>query len=121
MLEFFDKNIIKIALIYGNKFYYNKYINNHLALLEKVLNIDFMTDKIYKDFIKKTNPIFIYFFSNNYIVFSSFEKVSIFDVINILKSENIPITNLYRKNEFEKLIRYSTFSKINYVEYNGDK
>lgn len=116
MLEFFDKNIIKIGLIYGDKFYCIKHINTHLELLEKVIHYEFMTDKIYNDFIKKFNPIFLYFFPNNYIVFSSFEKVSLFKIINILQKENIPINNLYKKIEFEKLIDYSTFSKINWKE-----
>lgn len=117
MLEFHENNIIKRAIIYADKYYFDKNINNHLQLLEKILGIEFITNKSYKDFILKYNPIFIYFFPNNYVVFSSFEKVSIFKVIDILIQENIPIDKLYKKHEFEKLNDYSTFSKINIVKY----
>ena len=120
MLEFHEKNIIKKAIIYGDKYYYNKHINNHLELLENIIGLEFMTDKLYRNFIKKYNPIFIYFFPNNYVVFSSFEKVSIFKVIDLLIKENIPINNLYKKHEFEKLVDYCTFSKINIVQYNKE-
>lgn len=118
MLEFHEKNIIKKAIIYGDKYYYDKRIKNHLELLEKIIDMEFMTNKVYEDFISRYNPIFIYFFPNDYIVFSSFEKVSIFKLIDILVQENIPINNLYKKHEFEKLVDYSTFSKINIARFN---
>lgn len=118
MLEFYEKNIIKKAIIYADTYYYDKHINRHIDLLEKILGTKFMTNKSYEDFISKYNPIFIYFFPNDYIVFSSFEKVSIFKLIDILIQENIPINNLYKKYEFEKLVDYSTFSKINIARFN---
>ncbi len=120
MLEFHNKNITKIAIIYGDKYYYNSYYNNHLQLLESIIDIEFMTNEMYKNFIHKYNPIFIYFFPNDYIVFSSFEKVPAIKIIQILEQNNIPIIKLYRKHEFNNLIDYSTFSKINILKINNE-
>lgn len=122
MLEFFDKNVIKKAVIYGGTYYYDKHLKTHMDLLEKILGMEFSTNDLYEKFIKKTNPIFLYFFPNDYIVFSSFEKVSLFKLLEILEAEGIPVDNLYRQHEFDSLIDYSTFSKINTITFsnNGD-
>lgn len=116
LLEFFDKEVLQIGLIYGNKLYLEKSSKTHLELLERVINLEFITDKTYKDFIKQYNPIYLYFFSNDHIVFSSFERVSLYNLIKILEENNISINHLYQKHGFETLLMYDTFSKINVVK-----
>lgn len=119
MIEFNDKDILKIGIIYKHVLYTSTSDLFHLNLIEKVVNYKFISSDMFYDFITSAEILFLYYFNNNILVVANNFDCKNYKIINELQKVNIEYSQLYKKLNFDTSINDSTFSKINMQKIDG--